>query len=151
MTAEAFRAAQRAISASVSHALAPFVGGHWDEALGASGTAGSVSCIFKAAGVTDGTITPKALRWLIKRCVAAGHIDKLDLPGLKPQRRAVLPGGLAILNTLAMHCGIRRMLPAKGALRQGVIVDLLEQHKRNADAGLAMARLRRRVPALAAA
>ena len=107
--------------------------------------------MLKATGVTDGAITPKGLRWLIKRCVAAGHVDKLDLPGLKPQRRSVLPGGLSILYTLAMHCGIRQMLPAKGALRQGVIVDLLGQPKRNADVGITAVRLRNQVPKLAEA
>ncbi|WP_457393593.1 Ppx/GppA phosphatase family protein [Roseateles sp. P5_E1] len=151
MTEDAFRAAQLVIGESVCQALAPFAAVHWDEALGASGTARSLSCVLKATGVTDGAITPKALRWLIKRCVAAGHVDKLDLPGLKPHRRGVLPGGLSILYALVMHCGIRRMLPAKGALRQGVIVDLLGQPKRNADVGTTSVRLRSQVPKLAAA
>ncbi|PTT92912.1 hypothetical protein DBR42_01095 [Pelomonas sp. HMWF004] len=151
MTEDAFRAAQLAIGESVCQALAPFAADHWDEALGASGTAGSLSSVLKATGVTDGTITQKGLRWLIKRCIAAGHVDKLDLPGLKPQRRNLLPGGLCILYTLTMHCGIRRMLPAKGALRQGVIVDLLRQPKCNAHVVMAGARLRNRVPKLAAA
>lgn len=151
MTEEAFRAAQMAVGKSVEHALAPFIAAHWDEALGASGTAGSLSGVLKAAGVTDGTITPKALRWLIKHCVAAGHVDKLDLPGLKPQRRAVLPGGLSILYTLAIHCGISRVLPAKGALRQGVIIDLLGQPKRSADVGVGGSHLRDRLPRMAMA
>lgn len=151
MTEDAFHAAQRVIGDAVCQALAPFAAAHWDEALGASGTAGSLSSVLKATGVTDGTITPKGLRWLIKRCVAAGHVDKLDLPGLKPQRRGVLPGGLCILYTLAMHCGIRRMLPAKGALRQGVIVDLIGQPKRNADVGMTGVPLRNQVPKLVAA
>jgi len=151
MTEDAFRAAQLVIGESVCHALAPFAAAHWDEALGASGTAGSLSRVLKAAGVTDGTITPKALRWLISRCVAAGHVDNLDLPGLKPQRRDLLPGGLCILYTLAVHCGIRRMLPAKGALRQGVIVDLLGQPRLNAEVAIAGARLRNQLPKLATA
>jgi exopolyphosphatase/guanosine-5'-triphosphate,3'-diphosphate pyrophosphatase len=39
----------------------------------------------------------------------------------------VLPGGLAILYTLATHFGIQSLLPARGALRQGVIIDLRER------------------------
>lgn len=77
MTEEAFRPSQMAVGISAGHALAPFIAVHWYEALGASGTAGSLSSVPKVASVTDGTITPKALRWLIKRCVAAGHVDKL--------------------------------------------------------------------------
>ena len=51
----------------------------------------------------------------------------MDLPGLKAERRAVLPGGLALLYTLATQFDIQALAPAKGALRQGVIVDLRER------------------------
>mgnify|MGYP006161017121 CR=1 FL=1 len=74
--------------------------------------------------MTDGSITPQALRWCIEQCIKAGHVDQLVLPGLKPDRKAVLGGGLSILYTLAMHFDIEVMRPARGALRQGVIFDL---------------------------
>ena len=64
---------------------------HWHEALGSSGTVGAVSQLLQASGVTDGRITPDGLRWCIERCIAAGHVDRIDLPGLKADRRAVLP------------------------------------------------------------
>ena len=83
--------------------------------------------VLAAAGVSDGRITPTGLRWCIDRCISAGHIDKLSLPGLKPERHAVFPGGLAILYTLAAHFEIDTLWPAKGALRQGVIIDLHER------------------------
>ena len=124
MTADGFRAAQRAVDATLSRALAPFSAAAWDEAMGASGTAGMLSDILCANGVSDGALTPAGLRWLIERCIAAGHVDQLDLPGLKSKRRQLLPGGISILYTLLMHCEIQQMLPAKGALRQGVIVDM---------------------------
>jgi len=124
LTAEAFRAAQIAAGAELEEAMAQFSPRHWVQALGSSGTAGAVSDVLKAAGVTDGVITPASLRWLIQACIAAGTTDRLDLPGLKPERRAVLPGGLSILYTLATHFRIEALQPAKGALRQGVIVDL---------------------------
>jgi len=63
----------------------------------------------------------------MEQCLKAGHIDALNLPGLKPDRKAVLGGGLSILYTLAMHFDIEIMKPAKGALRQGVIFDLEER------------------------
>ncbi|EWS54439.1 Exopolyphosphatase [Methylibium sp. T29] len=67
------------------------------------------------------------LRWCIETCLAAGHQDALDLPGLKPERRAVLGGGLSILYTLALQFGIDALQPARGALRQGVLFDLAER------------------------
>ena len=123
-SAEAFRAAQVAAGAELEEALAEFTPSRWHEALGSSGTAGAVSEVLAATGRTDGRITPDGLRWLIGECIAAGSIDRIALPGLKPERRAVFGGGLAILYTLATHFRIAELLPAKGALRQGVIVDL---------------------------
>jgi exopolyphosphatase/guanosine-5'-triphosphate,3'-diphosphate pyrophosphatase len=127
LTEAAFRAAQVAAGAELEEALQPFAPQHWDTALGSSGTAGAVAGVLQAAGVSDGRITPAGLRWCIEQCIAAGSLDRLALPGLKAERHAVLPGGLAILYTLAAHFDIDTLWPAKGALRQGVIVDLNER------------------------
>ncbi len=126
-TEAAFRDAQIAAGAEFEEALEPFAPAHWQEALGSSGTAGAVAQLLAANHITDGTITPTALRWLIERCLEAGHTDRLDLPGLKDDRRAVIGGGLAILYTLAAHFDIAELRPARGALRQGVIFDLDER------------------------
>jgi len=127
ITRDGFRAAQVAAGAEFEEGLQSFAPQLWGQALGSSGTASAVSQLLQASGVTDGRITPAGLRWCIARCLDAGHIDRIDLPGLKPERRAVLPGGLAILYTLSAHFDIRSLWPAKGALRQGVIIDLHER------------------------
>lgn len=127
LTEDAFRAAQVAAGAELEEALEPFAARHWRQALGSSGTAGAVSQLLAASGVTQGEITPAALRWCITRCIEAGHIDALDLPGLRDDRRPVIAGGLSILYTLGTHFGIKALQPAKGALRQGVIVELHER------------------------
>ncbi len=124
ITRQGFRAAQVAAGAELEEALQVFAPDRWQQALGSSGTAGAVSQLLQANGITDGRITPEGLRWCIRRCIDSGHIDALKMAGLKADRRAVLPGGLAILYTLAAHFGIDSLQPAKGALRQGVIVDL---------------------------
>ncbi len=126
-TEEAFRQAQVAAGAELEEALEPFAAVHWQEALGSSGTVGAVSQLLGASGVTDGRITPDALRWLMEQCLRAGRVEKLSLPGLKEDRRAVIAGGLSILYTLCTHFGIQALLPARGALRQGVIFDLDER------------------------
>ncbi len=127
LTAAAFRAAQVAAGAELEEALETFAPQHWREALGSSGTAGAVSQLLAASDVDAGVITPDGLRWLIERCLRAGHIDRLDLPGLKEDRRAVIAGGLALLYTLAVQFGIQALRPTRGALRQGVIIDLHER------------------------
>ncbi len=128
-TEAGFRAAQIAAGAELEEALQPFAPGQWVEALGSSGTVGAVSQLLAANGISDGAITPVGLRWCIEACLAAGHQDALELPGLKADRRAVLGGGLSILYTLAMQFGIDALQPARGALRQGVIFDLAERRE----------------------
>ncbi len=126
-TAEHFRAAQIAAGAELEEALTLFGRHLWQEALGSSGTVGAVSQILAANGITDGSITPEGLRWCIEKCIEAGTTESLSLPGLKPERKAVLGGGLSILYTLSQHFDIEALRPAKGALRQGVIFDLEER------------------------
>ncbi|HEX2010601.1 MAG TPA: Ppx/GppA phosphatase family protein [Roseateles sp.] len=127
MTAARFRAARHAVGVELGAAAAHFASAQWEEAMGASGAAGMLSAVLRANGVTDGVLTPAGLRWLLRRCLEAGRIDRLDLPGLKPGRRGLLPGGLAILHALTAQCEIGALHPAKGALRQGVIIDLHER------------------------
>jgi exopolyphosphatase/guanosine-5'-triphosphate,3'-diphosphate pyrophosphatase len=126
-TPSAFRAAQVAAGAELEEALTLFKPALWQQALGSSGTVGAVSQILVGSGISDGRITPAGLRWCIEQCIAAGGVDQLKLPGLRDDRRAVVGGGLCILYTLLTQFGIEELLPAKGALRQGVIFDLDER------------------------
>jgi exopolyphosphatase/guanosine-5'-triphosphate,3'-diphosphate pyrophosphatase len=71
----------------------------------------------------------------MERCLEAGSADRLTLPGLKADRRAVIGGGVAILYTLATHFGIDALKPARGALRQGVIFDLFARQDAERRAG----------------
>ncbi len=127
LTESAFRSAQVAAGAELEEALAPFAPAHWREALGSSGTVGALSQVLAANRITDGRITPASLRWVIERCIEAGHVERLDFAGLKEDRRAVIAGGVCILYTLAAQFGIKELMPARGALRQGVIFDLNER------------------------
>jgi exopolyphosphatase/guanosine-5'-triphosphate,3'-diphosphate pyrophosphatase len=108
MTAAAFRAAQVAAGAELEEGLETFAPGRWQEALGSSGTVSAVSQLLAASGVSDGRITAEGLRWMILRCIEAGNVERLALPGLKDERRLVIAGGVAILYTLATQFGIER-------------------------------------------
>ncbi|MES1950795.1 exopolyphosphatase [Salinisphaera sp. S4-8] len=96
----------------------------WDLAIGASG---SVKSILRAAGAkkTDETITPADLKTLARALLKAGKVDKLDLPGVSDERRAIFPGGLAVLTGLFESLGIEAMRVSDKALREGVVADLL--------------------------
>jgi len=126
-TPAAFRAAQVAAGAEFEEGLQTFRRERWQQALGSSGTVGAVASLLRDSGRGDGRISADNLRWCIERCLEAGRADRLELPGLRADRRPVIGGGLCILYTLAAQFGIDVLMPAKGALRQGVIVDLQQR------------------------
>ena len=98
----------------------------WTDAIGASGTIRTVANIVNQNGwATDGVITPKSLDKLIHAMVEAGHIDEFSLEGLSEERRSVLPGGVAVLKAAFDRLKIERMVVSDGALREGLLYDLL--------------------------
>jgi exopolyphosphatase/guanosine-5'-triphosphate,3'-diphosphate pyrophosphatase len=97
----------------------------WREAVGSSGTARALGDICRLNQHSDGPITLSGLRWLRDRLIKAGQVDQLELPGLKPDRRPVLAGGLAIMLALFEELGIESMTVAQGAMREGILWDLL--------------------------
>jgi exopolyphosphatase/guanosine-5'-triphosphate,3'-diphosphate pyrophosphatase len=97
----------------------------WDHAVGSSGTIRSISDVLRARGQIDGTITPEALDSLIEYAVRAGNAERLRLPGLSSERLPVFAGGLAILAEILGILDIKQMRAAEGALREGLLYDLI--------------------------
>lgn len=97
----------------------------WQECKGSSGTAIHIATLLRDNGWGRDGITAKGLKKLAKAMVAAGSLSRLSLDGLDPSRIAVLPGGVAIMMALFDGLGIELMTPASGALREGLIYDLL--------------------------
>jgi exopolyphosphatase/guanosine-5'-triphosphate,3'-diphosphate pyrophosphatase len=60
-------------------------------------------------------------------CLAAGSASRLHLPGLEPDRAPIIGGGLAVLLALLELFEIDCLQPAKGALRNGLVFDLLDR------------------------
>lgn len=123
--------AQVAAGAEFEEAIADFSRAQWEEAFGSSGTVGAVSEILRASGWSDGVISAEGLQKLRHALLDAGEIRRIRLPGLKPDRQEVLAGGVAVLSAVFETLGIDEMRPARGALRIGVLYDLLgrrEQH-----------------------
>ena len=55
-------------------------------------------------------------------------MEKIDIDGVKPDRRGVFPAGLAILEATFDALEISSMTHSEGALREGVLYDLLGRH-----------------------
>lgn len=120
-----FKRAQVAAGAEFEEGIAAFDRSRWDEAYGSSGTIGAVSEILRAEGWTDGTITSDGLLKLRQALLAAGDIKRIRLQGLKPERQEVIAGGVAVLAAVFETLGLTEMRTARGALRVGVLYDLL--------------------------
>lgn len=121
----AFREAELAARAEVQAIAAEFGAGHWRHAVGASGTVRALADICRENGLTDGAITPEALDAIRAMLIEAREVKRLKLRGLSADRAPVIAGGFAILAAVFRELGVTRMEAANGALREGILYDLL--------------------------
>ena len=132
-TARAFELAQIAATAVLDEAVEAYRSSAWDVAYGSSGTIGAVSDILAAAGWPDGVITREGLDWLLDRLLKAQTAERLKLDGMKDDRRAVIGGGVSVLRAVFELLGVKQMQAAQGALRHGVLYDLLDREQELTD------------------
>ncbi|MCC6533945.1 MAG: exopolyphosphatase [Burkholderiales bacterium] len=125
VTKAALREAELAARAALQTMAAGFSRSQWSQAVASSGTARALAELIQAHGLGDGTITPAGLDALRLRVLKAGDFDRLLPEGLRADRAAVLPGGLAIMTAVVAELGAERIAIANGALRQGILWDLL--------------------------
>lgn len=102
----------------------------WQEAVGASGTIRAVCLAIKAGGRGNGEVNAEGLAWLKRRLFKLGESERIDIEGVKPDRRAIFPAGLAILEAIFDAFELEQMSHSEGALREGVLYDLLGRHHR---------------------
>ncbi len=102
-----------------------FRSGGWEQAVGSSGTMRTVERLLIGSGWSKEGITLEGVNRLVEALYAAGHCDKLQLPDLSPDRKPILPGGLAIILAAFKSLHIQKMRVADGALREGLLYDLL--------------------------
>jgi exopolyphosphatase/guanosine-5'-triphosphate,3'-diphosphate pyrophosphatase len=121
----AMKAAETAALVEIQAVASQFHAGAWEEAVGSSGTARALGEICRLNGYSDGAITLDGLKWLRERLIKAGDVKALDVAGLKSDRRPVIAGGLAVMLALFEKLGIRTMTAAQGAMREGILQDLL--------------------------
>ncbi|MEH6624940.1 MAG: exopolyphosphatase [Motiliproteus sp.] len=102
----------------------------WTEVVGASGT---IKAIFRILNgeETNTPITLKAVRELRDQLMEFDTIDNISLDGIKDNRAAVLPGGIAILIAIFEALEIEEMSYSDGALREGLLYDHIgrQQHE----------------------
>jgi exopolyphosphatase/guanosine-5'-triphosphate,3'-diphosphate pyrophosphatase len=112
--------------------------------VGASGTIRSIERVVTQAGWSDYGITAASLRKLRKALIAAGSVDNLRLKGMSKSRAQVIPGGFAVLAGAFATLNIDRMEAADGALREGVLYDLVGRIRHEDVRGRSVTALARR-------
>lgn len=111
------------------HHLEPFQGKfnrrHWDEAIGASGSLRTVSNVLQISGWSNNGITMGGLEHLVAHLLKLEHTDQIIFPALSIERRPVFIGAVAIVYATFKTLNIEQMTVSDGALREGLVYDLL--------------------------
>ncbi len=96
------------------------------EAIGTSGTILATEAVARELGVIDEhDLTLAAVEILIKRVLDFDNVADLRMRGLSDRRAQVWPGGLSILAELINVLHIDQLKVSDGALREGLLYDLL--------------------------
>jgi exopolyphosphatase/guanosine-5'-triphosphate,3'-diphosphate pyrophosphatase len=103
----------------------------WERAVGSSGTVHVIADSLRELDPTAGSITPAGLEALLARLGASGHLRELDLDAVSEERRPVFPGGVVILTEIISALGIEQMRFVEGALRDGLLYDMVGRMTRS--------------------
>ena len=125
VTKKTFEAAVLAARNELVSIRERFLHAGWEEAVGASGTIRSTEAILRQNGWAEEGITLEGLEKLSQQIVAQGGAAAFVAQGLKANRCDVYAGGVAILRAIFQSLKIPVMRVARGALREGLIYDML--------------------------
>ncbi|GHC28827.1 exopolyphosphatase [Kushneria pakistanensis] len=105
----------------------------WQRAIGTSGTIKAAAATLRAIHprLKKGEITREGLAELRQHLIALGHLDRVSMAGLKSNRARVFPAGIAILSAIFQAMNLKHMQHTNGALRDGVLLDLLARDTRH--------------------
>ena len=101
----------------------------WDQCVGTSGSIRSISKVLLAAGITNGVITDEGLKALLDKLLEFELINNIKLQGLNSDRQPVFIGGLIVLNAVFKVLKLKEMTSSDGALREGLMLDIVGRIK----------------------
>ena len=119
------KAAELAARQELSGIVRAYRAAGWEEAVASSGTARSIENILRENGFAEEGLTRDGVERLRSLLIKHEKADPDRIAGLRPNRAPVLPGGVAILGALLEELGIESARVSDGALRHGVLYDLL--------------------------
>ena len=130
LSKSSFKRAEFAARSELQHIVSEFSRPNWKQAVGSSGSARALAQVLQLNGWSNAGITPDGLERLRAQLIRAGEISRIVIAGLREDRAAVLPGGLAIMIAVLAELDIAHMGVADGAMREGILYDMLgrKQH-----------------------
>ncbi|HEU4843629.1 MAG TPA: Ppx/GppA phosphatase family protein [Burkholderiaceae bacterium] len=121
--APSFEAAILSARSHLEDAAPPYHPQYWRQCYGSSGTARTLAEIIVKNGLGR-EMNAATLEALKQRFIQIGHVSKIELAGLRPERAATIIGGLAIMIALVHELDIPVVQPIEAGLRMGVMWDL---------------------------
>ncbi|WP_201587668.1 exopolyphosphatase [Psychrobacter jeotgali] len=99
----------------------------WSSVIGSSGTIKAVRNVLVSKGWSDDQerVTYQGVKKLEKLLIKIGNVEGIELEGVKEHRKAVFPAGVAVLRAAMKVLGIDTITYSDGALREGVLYDML--------------------------
>jgi len=125
LTPERYRRAVEAVEDRLVELIGPCRNLGWKRVIGSSGTMRAIASMAARGEEGSRGFTRIDLDRLRDAALAAGRIDRVDLPGLSERRQPVIVGGLAILEALSNALAIRDFEVSSFALREGLLHDLI--------------------------
>ena len=116
----------------------------WENCAGSSGTVRAIGEVIRALDPAALVITPAGIVRAIEYCIDAGHTRELTLEPITEDRRPVFPGGLAILAEIFSVLDIKEMRIAEGAMREGLLYDMLGRYRREDERELTVRAMQQR-------
>lgn len=131
ITHKAFDKAVTAARKEISGIASTYKAAGWDAVVGSSGTIKACRQICVNMGWSNDKeqLTREGLEKLKDKLFKYKHVSDMEFEGLKDDRRAVLPAGIAILYAVFDVLNIPHLVYSDGALREGVMYDLLGRFK----------------------
>lgn len=124
-----FRKAYLAAGNEVSYIQTEFCEKGWSNAVGSSGTLRAIEGAIAAQGWADSGISAGNLEKLRRALLKYSTFDELaSMPGVSERRRNVFAAGVAITSAFFDALKIDVMATSTGAVREGVIYDLIGRH-----------------------
>jgi len=100
----------------------------WDEAVGSSGTVRAIGDSIRELNPAMVDIGADGLERILHELCSLEHIRDLKLSSVTEDRRQSFAGGVAILSEVFEQLGIETMRVADGAMREGLLYDLLGRY-----------------------